>query len=199
MDTPNVRYPIAASSWMIFAVHVLYDYFTAGSDDEAAAMLDMVAGPAGSAPASTEVAEALLHGNRSAIEPLTLPRVRTCPRGWSVLSLDGVDPVVRLGVLEELLTGTPFDTILDRGRHGKPVAIRDTGERLVLTMTDEFRDLMATVDPHRLDTAVAAWALSEEFDGEADPSALRNAATELTRLARQAVGAGHRLYCWICV
>ena len=48
----------------------------------------------------------------------------------------GIDPVVQMGTLEELLTGRVYDEIQRHERCGKEVAMRDGGKRLVLTVTD---------------------------------------------------------------
>ena len=43
---------------------------------------------------------------------------------------DGIDPVVQMGIFEELLTGRAYDDIVEDPRSGHAVAERDGGEQL---------------------------------------------------------------------
>ena len=86
-------------------VGVLYDYFAAASDEQAAATIDLAGGPGGAEPFSPELDAAIRTGDRAALERLMLPRVRVSEHGLEVLSVKGIDPVVRMGTLEALLTG----------------------------------------------------------------------------------------------
>ena len=55
----------------------------------------------------------------------------------------GIDPVVQGGTLEELLTGRPYEDIEQDPRWGQSLAVRDGGQRLVLTLTDGLVDALA--------------------------------------------------------
>lgn len=117
--------------------------------------------------------------------------------GLAVLPTKGIDPVVQLGKLESLLTGTDYDTVVADRRSGHPVAIRDEGERLVLTITDELQDALADASPEQLDAVAVPWSQIEEFSGNGQPQELAHFLGELGRLSRDALANGDRLYCWV--
>jgi hypothetical protein len=135
---------------------VLYDYFAAASDERAAAAIDLTGGPGGAMPIDPKLVAAMRAGDREALKRLTTPQARWSEYGLQVLQVKGVDPVVQLGMLEELLTGVGFDDIIAGPRSGVDLAVRDGGERVVA-----------------------------------------NFVRELVRLAREALGRGDRLCCWV--
>ncbi|MFB6724966.1 hypothetical protein ACFCV3_32615 [Kribbella sp. NPDC056345] len=141
---------------------VLFDYFAAKSDAEAAAVIDRVVGP-------------------------------------DSLLLKGIDPVVQLGTLEELLTNRPYDEVADDPRSGHVVAVRDHGARLVSTLTDSLATALAQASREDLERVAVPWSQTEEFWGSADPEILADVLTDLADLARRAEANGERLYCWVCV
>jgi hypothetical protein len=178
---------------------VLHDYFTAGSDQQAAAAIDLAGGPGGALPPSPELQAALRAGDRAAVRRLTRPRVRVSEHGLTVLSVQGIDPLGQLGSLEEILTGDRPEVVAARPRHGLTVAVRDDGERLVLTLTDELHRALTRRTPEQLAATAAAWAGTDAFAGHADTEALTHVLHELSRLAHHASDRDHRLYCWLCV
>lgn len=178
---------------------VLYDYFAAGSDDEAAAVIDRLGGPASQATMVTpEESKRGVFGRR---RPRAAPVVGTDPSlvVYDTVSVKGVDPVVQLGTLEELLTGRAYDDVVGDPRSGHDVAIRDGGERLVVTLTDPLSSALATADDEALEQVAIPWSQTEEFWNAADPEDLASFLKELAGLARRADAAGKRLYCWVCV
>jgi hypothetical protein len=119
--------------------------------------------------------------------------------GLPVLPVQGIDPVVQLGKLESLLTGADYETVVANPRSGFPVAIRDEGERLVLTITDELQDALADASPEQLEAAAVPWSQIEEFPGDVKPEGLASFLAEFAQLARGALENGDRLYCWTCL
>ena len=107
-----------------------------------------------------------------------------------------LDPVVVMGMLEELLTGRLYDDIADDPRCGHDLAIEDDGEVLVLTVTDGLRDGLAEADD--LVGIAVAWARIEELEGF-DPVVLADILQSLQALAVEAAKNGERLYCWASV
>ncbi|WP_334613759.1 hypothetical protein [Micromonospora sp. CPCC 205556] len=188
-----------AGWWMIPGVGVLYDYFATASDDHAAATIDLKGGPGGAEPLSPELQAAIRAGDHEAMHRLMRPRVRFSEHGLHVLSVKGIDPVVQMGTLEELLTGVSTDVIFARPRSGLDVAVRDEGERLVLSLTDELQQALVEQAPGRLDAVAVPWSQTEEFWGHGDPEVLAEFLRELSQLAHQARDRDHRLYCWVCV
>lgn len=184
---------------MIVRVGVLYDYFAAASDEHAAATIDLEGGPGGAEPISPELQAAIAAGDRQAMERLMMPRVRISQHGLQVLSVKNLDPVVPMGTLESLLTGVDTELIFARPRSGLAVAVRDEGERLVLSLTDELQQLLAEQAPERLDAVAGPWSQTEEFWGHGDPEVLAHFLRQLSQLARGARDRDHRLYCWVCV
>ncbi|GHJ14982.1 MULTISPECIES: hypothetical protein [unclassified Micromonospora] len=149
---------------------ILCDYFSASTDETAAAVADVLGGP------------------RAASEP-----------GFDVVELKGLEPTVQLGTLEALLTSVDYDVVTRNPRQGKAVAIHNDGEVLVISLTDELRAALAAASESRLREVAAPWSETEEFWGQAEPSILAEALIELAGLARRAATRGERLYCWVCV
>ncbi|HEX5540041.1 MAG TPA: hypothetical protein VFX60_00520 [Micromonospora sp.] len=178
---------------------VLYDYFAAVSDEHAAATIDLEGGPGGAESVSPELQAAIRVGDREAMRRLMMPGVRMSEHGLQVLSVKGIDPVVQLGTLEGLLTGVSTEVIFTRPRSGMAVAVRDEGERLVLSLTDELQQLLADQAPEQLEAIAVPWSQTEEFWGRGDPEVLAHFLREMSRLACDACDQGHRLYCWVCV
>ncbi len=117
---------------------VLYDYFVAPSDAEAAATIDRAGGPGQPAsPASRTRTRGLFRHRQQ--EPAPIGDGQSYP----TVADTGIDPAVQGGTLEELLTGRPYDEIEQDPRWGKSLAVRDGGERLVLTLTDSLIDALA--------------------------------------------------------
>jgi hypothetical protein len=183
---------------MIFDVGVLFDYFAADSDERAAATIDLPGGRSGAMPFSPELRTAMRTGDIETIQRLMRPRVRVSEHGLHALSVKGIDPVVQLGNLEEILTGAGFDEVLARPRAGMTVAVRDEGEQLVVTITDELQRALTDLVPERLAAVAVPWAQTEEFRGSGDPGVLANFLEELAGLAVRATEQRQRLYCWIC-
>jgi hypothetical protein len=176
----------------------LFDYFAAASDDEAADVVGRVGGPG--SPASIVLAPAAEPRRR------LFGRKPPTPPEWGIdpnLPLYDVvsapfDPVVQLGSLEELLTGTPYEEVVADPRSGREVA-RDGSDRLVLTVTDGLTEALANASDERLRVVALPWSQTEEFLGDGGLEALAGLLLELAALARQALGDGERLYCWLSV
>jgi hypothetical protein len=118
---------------------------------------------------------------------------------FDTVSAGGIDPVVMMGTLEELLTGRPYDEVTNDPRSGHIVAIRDEGQLLVVALTDALSRALAAASPQRLADVAVPWAAIEEFGGQADPHDLAMVLNELSGLAGRAQAKGERLYCWVCV
>lgn len=181
------------------AMGVMFDYFAAATDDQAAAVIDRVGGPGARRPAPhPQKARRTIFGRKSTAAASEADDAA----GWveyDTISVKGIDPVVQLGTLEELLTGRSFDEVLTDPRTGHDVAIRGGGELLVVTLNDSLSSALALVDDATLDRVSVPWSRTEEFWNAADPSDLAAFLKELAGLARRAQAAGSRLYCWICV
>ncbi|GCD21280.1 hypothetical protein ACFO3K_03015 [Cellulomonas algicola] len=107
----------------------------------------------------------------------------------------GIEPVVHLGTLEELLTGRTFEEVLDDAPTS-PVADRHGGEELVVRLTDALTRALADVSDGRLDEVAVSWSETDELEG-ADPADLAAFARALSALARRARAEGAHLYCWL--
>ena len=114
----------------------------------------------------------------------------------------GYDPVVNMGRLEELLTGRPFELIMEDARSGGTPG-GDEGapeDRGVLTLTDSLRDVLAETDDARLTEVVAAWMQTEELAQPwwQDVTQAEHVyfVRSLRDLAHRTVAAGARLYCY---
>jgi len=178
---------------------VLFDYFSAATDEEAGAVLDRPGGPG-----SDEVIVPKAEPKRGIFglkRRPAAPAIDAAPEQfrYDVVSVTDIDPVVQLGTLEELLTGRAYDDIVDDARSGHAVAIRDGGERLVLTLTDSLSAALANASNDFLEQVAGPWSETEEFWDAADPRVLADFLKELSGLARRAAESRNRLYCWVCV
>jgi hypothetical protein len=167
---------------------VLFDYFSAASDEAAASTIDLVGGPGAplAEPSRTGMANAHLTGASGGAP-------------FDTVDAKGIDPTVQLWKLEALLTSRDYDQIAVGPRAGKALVIRDEGEGAVVTLTDELQDALATADGAQLASVAVPWSQTEEFWGQGDPQILAALLHELAELARRARGRDERLYCWICV
>jgi hypothetical protein len=172
---------------------VLYDYFIAPSDAEAAATIDRPGGPGQPGQSTPAKAGGFFARRRkpesSGTDEAVLPTVADT----------GIDPVVQGGTLEELLTRRPYEEIEQDSRSGHSLASRDGGERMVLTLTDGLIDALAQSSPDQLATAAGPWSQTEEFWGAGDPEQLAALLLELSALARDARARGDSVYCWVSV
>ncbi|MET8760634.1 hypothetical protein [Lentzea sp. NPDC004782] len=116
------------------------------------------------------------------------------PGRFPVVETKWLDAAVVMGQLEELLTGRPYDEVVEDSRWAEDLAVAHGGELLVLTVTDGLRDALASV----AQPAAADWARIEELRG-IDVSLLEDVLGQLKALAAAAVRTGERLYCWVCV
>lgn len=154
---------------------VLFDYFSAASDQAAAGAISLAGGPG--APAAGAPAGA----------------------SFDTVPVKGIDPLVQLGTLEELLTGREYEQIVAGPRAGHVLATHDGGERLVVTLTDELQAALAAADDAQLASIAVPWSQTEEFFGQGDPQILTGLLHELAALAQRARAKEERLYCWVCL
>jgi hypothetical protein len=192
---------LVANPAKICGMGVLFDYFAADSDDLAASVIDRVGGP-GADPAAPPPPSNTPRGRLSRLADQAQASVR--PEEAPELVFDtvcaqGIDPVVQLGTLEELLTGRPYDDIAEDPRSGHSVTIGDGGERLVLTLTEGVTTALAEAGNDRLFGVAVSWSQTEEFWGEGDPELLAVFLRNLAGLARLARARDQQLYCWVCV
>lgn len=145
---------------------LLCEYFVAPHDDDAASTIDWAGGPA-SPPHGTD--------------------------GFPTLPLPGIEPVVMMGTLDEILTGRTFDEVLN-DRSGYEVVSRDGV--WVWALTTSLQEALISSDDDRLRVAAGQWVLAEEFGGQADASDATGAAIALARMVRSGRNSGARLYCW---
>ena len=106
---------------------------------------------------------------------------------------------MQLGTLEELLTGRPYAEVVGDPRSGHDLAMRDGGERLVVTLTDPLTAILAEASDETLERMARPWSETEEFWNAADPTDLAEILKELAGLAQRARAGDQKLNCWICV
>jgi hypothetical protein len=178
---------------------VLFDYFSAASDEEAAKVIDRVGGPGSQATIAppAEPRRGIFGRKRQPAVPPTVAYPKAAI--FDTVSIKGIDPVVQLGTLEELLTGRPYDDVMDDPRSGHALADRDGGERLVLTLTEPLSTALATASDETLEQVAIPWSETEEFWNAADPALLADFLKDLAGLARRSKASGQELYCWVCV
>lgn len=158
---------------------LLCDYFIADDDKQAEAVIDWPGGPAAGVPKRGFFGRAT--------------------GGLPTVEGRGVEPVVVLGMLQQLLTGKSFDDQLADPQSPRMVAMRDEGERLVIRIGDDLVRALSRVELARLQSLAHPWADIEEFHGQADPLELAFFLEALRDLARRAEDSPGSLYCWLCV
>ncbi|MFG3118737.1 hypothetical protein ACGF4C_30740 [Streptomyces sp. NPDC048197] len=114
------------------------------------------------------------------------------------LVVKGVDPADDLLLAESLITGTAAKALLTTPRRCSLIPVRGGGEVVAVTLTDDFRDALASFDAALLPDVAQGWAAAGDFFTPPDPDSLARFLTGLAALARRAVSRGQHLYCWIC-
>jgi hypothetical protein len=133
----------------------------------------------------------------AATDELAADAVDAGPGGtYDMVDAKGVNPA-NIGELEELLTGRPYEEILQDPAFSRLVAIRDEGGRLVLGVTDTLTRSLAGADAERLAEVAGPWAAT--FWGNASADDILPILTDLAALAGRAVQRGEHLYSWECV
>jgi len=151
-----------------------FDYFSAVSDESAASAVNLPGGPG--APLADRAGES----------------------SFDTVHANGVDPLVQLGALEALLTERAYEQIVAGPRAGRPLAAQDSGESLVVTLTDELQAALAGADDEVLASAAEPWSQSDGFCGPGDAQSLTGLLRGLAELARRAQAKNERMYCWVC-
>lgn len=172
---------------------VLYDYFAAPTDDEAAAVIDRLGGPGKASTPAPPKGRGLFGRGR---KPDTPDDASTT---YPTVTDTGIDPAVQGGTLEELLTGRAYEQIEEDPRWAQSLAVRDGGERLVLTLTDGLVNALAQASGERLAEVAVPWSETEEFWDAGDPDALASQLVDLATLCRDARSRSDRVYCWVSV
>jgi hypothetical protein len=169
-------------------VGVLFDYFSAASDAAAVGAIDLLGGPGVPLARPSQLGLVEIHQTRA-------------PEGapFDTVPAKGIDPLVQLGTLEALLTDRSYEQIVTGPRAGQALAIRDGGERQVVTLTDELQVALADADDEQLASVAVPWSQTEEFWGQGDPQDLKRLLHELAELARRARSRDERMYCWVCI
>lgn len=177
---------------------VIYDYFAADSDEQATSVIDRIDGPRASA--ASPPGEASRHGLFRRRGERVVPQESTPDPVLDTVPGHGIDPVVQMGTLEELLTGRSYsDEIARDPRSGHTVAVRDGGDRHVLTLTQSLATALAGASDERLAEIALPWSQTEEFWGDADPEVLTDFLHSMAALARRADANQQLLFCWVCV
>lgn len=130
------------------------------------------------------------------------PIVEAAGPAFDGFAARGYDGAVNMGTLEELLTGTPYDSLATDPRWGGSLADDDAPEGCgALTLTQTLRDALAETDDRTLEAIVRTWASTEELrppdDGSPTQEDLDDHLTFLKALRNLAVRAkdnGHQLY-----
>jgi len=115
-----------------------------------------------------------------------------------VVESSGIDPVVILGTLEELVNGRTFDEQLGDPNSRRLIAERDGGQRVIVRIADDFIAAAAALPSDRVEAIATQWSRAEEFYGDAPAEGLAQFITEFSALAQRSQGAGH-VYCSVVV
>jgi hypothetical protein len=182
---------------------VLFDYFAAPSDESAVATIDRVAGPGVPTAPAPQLVEKRQGLSRIAKTVAAPPDQTPGPAEpvYDTVEVKGIDPVVMISTLEAILTGVSYEEIIAGPRAGQVLDDRDGGERLIVALSDEIQEALASADQETIDRVVPEWLRTEEFGmtaGWSVPDVARIVG-DLAGLARRAKERGDKLYCWVCV
>lgn len=133
--------------------------------------------------------------DEAAARVLDLDGGPTSAPGHPSVQLAGIEPIVTMQTLEELLTGRSEDEVMENPRQGEILADGPSGA-MVVAITGELQSALAGADDETLRRVAADWATTEELDGS-DPEDLIGALIDLADLARSAADRGNALYCWL--
>ena len=150
----------------------IHDYFAASTDAEAAATITQDGGPGSAEPGSGE-------------------------RIFDTVAVSGIDPIIQLGMLEELMTGRSFDDVMADPRTGNSVAMTQDGERMVLTLNDNLHAALARATANQLAAVTGPWSQAEVAGGTAGAPELSAFLHDLAALAARSKKRDERLYCWV--
>ncbi|MFI5533916.1 hypothetical protein ACIA8O_35805 [Kitasatospora sp. NPDC051853] len=118
--------------------------------------------------------------------------------GYDGFDVKGIDPVVCLLPVEVHLSGRSAEALRQDPRHSRLVGTADDGWVLTVSLTDPFRDALATAAPDLLEETARVWSTADVFPFPSDQEGLLDFLTDLAALARRAVTRGQGLYCWAC-
>jgi hypothetical protein len=158
------------------AMTTLYEYFAAESDDDAVLAMDVAGGPIVGSGAGA--------GSSSS------------GRSWDGIAGGGIDPATNLTDLEELLTGTAYDDIVEDPRSGHTLASQPD-QCMVLTLTESLQKALADLPLGKVAAVAGEWSHAEEFGGVVSPGDLTQFLTDFSALARRATEKNQRLYAWV--
>ncbi|WP_331728278.1 hypothetical protein [Streptomyces sp. NBC_00158] len=117
--------------------------------------------------------------------------------GLDVVCLKNLDPVVTMARLEAVMTGCGYDEACERPRAGEVLSEPEDGPPFVVALTDTLSHALAHASKEELARCAEAWSRTDELrrfglGGEVTADVLE----ALAGLARRALPAGRRLYCW---
>jgi len=159
-----------------------YQYFGAVSVKAAAEVAHRTNGP-GSPPAKRKGKKKISKKDRESAPTFT------------IVDAPMIDPYVAAGTLTSLLTGRPYDDVVDDLDWGDVVAQGPT-DHLVIATTDAFVKVLAASDDATLTAVAEPWSHTPELEGV--PAAhLAAKLHELAALARAARLDKARIYCWV--
>jgi hypothetical protein len=118
--------------------------------------------------------------------------------GYDQFVVKGMDPVDDLLPAEVLISGRSADTVKVDPRHGHLIAMLADGEVFSVSLTDVFRDSLASFHTDLLGDIAREWSVSDAFSTPPNPDGLASFLENLAALACRAVARNQRLYCWIC-
>jgi hypothetical protein len=168
---------------MLRGMSPTFEYFLASSDDEAAAVLERVAGPS----------SAIAPPKRGIFGKKTAP-AGPAPAALRVIDGKGIEPVVVLGMLESIVTKKSFEETLDAA--GDPVVAAREGQEMVLRVSGSIGPALDDLSAEQRLGVATEWAEIEEFFGMADAKDLAQFIDDFAALAADGKRQGLALYCW---
>lgn len=76
----------------------------------------------------------------------------------------GIDPIVMMGTLEALLTGTSYEEVAAGDVSGR-ILTSDNQGVMVVALTRELQRALSSATPDRLGAVAVSWLQTEEFRG----------------------------------
>jgi hypothetical protein len=116
--------------------------------------------------------------------------------GFETAEWKGVDPVVTLAMLDQVVTGRDALAWIKSGFPDSTVAGSDADEHWVFRVYDHHRAVLEAIRDEEIRDVARRWGATDELKGW-DSKDVEAILRDLVRLARSARMTGQGLYCWV--
>lgn len=116
--------------------------------------------------------------------------------GFKTAESKGIDPVVTLAMLDQVVTGRDALEWIKSGAPDSTVAGSESDEHWVFRVYDHHRAVLEGIRDDQIEDVARRWGATEELR-DWKPRDVAAILRDLVRLARTARATGQGLYCWV--